>query len=76
MDSLSYVLVTRLTLLSGGVEYNFNIPQRNKPPIYIYNGELKTVEKGSLEDIIPGSDKAYIMEKSGSKQIRALVLVR
>lgn len=67
--------VTEVALNINGIEYTYYIPQRNKPPIYIYYKDKGVFETGALTDIVPGDEKLYILEITGGA-MRAVVLVR
>ena len=51
-----------------------NIPQRNKPPIYVYN-DMDDISIGSMEDIAPGGDKVYVFMSSAVK-VAAVVIIK
>ena len=76
IDTLNYKKVTKMTINVNGTPYIVYVPQRNKPPVYIYNTANDTAEPGELTDIVPGSDKVYVLERSGDSYIRAIVIVR
>ena len=56
-----------------GLEKVISVPQRNKPPIYIY--ERNNIRNGGIEDIVPGTDKVYIF-MSNAKTVAAIVVVK
>lgn len=58
----------------NGGERSLFIPQRNKPPIYIYNGK-DDISCGGMEDIVPGSNKVYVFMKSVT-DVAAVVVVK
>lgn len=76
VDSLNKILVTTLDVVSGGVTYSYNIPQTNKPPVYIYDRLNKSIEFGKITDIRPDGDRVYILERTSDSLVRAIVLVR
>ena len=51
-----------------------NIPQRNKPPIYVYNG-VDDIYVGSMEDIVPGGDKVYVF-MSNATTVSVVVVIK
>ncbi len=70
------IMATVLNMTVNGAPYIYHIPQRNKPPVYIYNKVTKKVSPGALGDIIPGGDKVYLAKISGKSTIKAVVIVR
>lgn len=75
IDTPNNVRVTELGLKIGGNTYRYYIPQRNKPPIYIYERAKGEFKMGTINDIVPGDDRVYILKITGGA-IRTAVIVR
>ena len=75
IDASNNVRVTDLSIRINGNIYHYYIPQRNKPPIYIYERDKDVFKMGQIKDIVPGDERVYIIEITGGA-IRAVVLVR
>lgn len=65
VDPINTRLVMHFIIDVNGNLVTQQIPQRKKPPIYLYDldGEVRNA---SIEDIIPGSDKVYIFMKNST----------
>ena len=75
-DAGNYLSTTVICAINGGREPIY-IQQRNKPPVFIYEptGNEK-VSAGSLEEIIPGHDRLYVLSLTENGTARACVIVR
>ena len=76
VDSLNYIMVTEAEISVNGVSYYFTIPERNKPVVYLYNRDDKSITPADIRDAVPGMDRLYILERSGDRAVRAVVIVR
>jgi len=76
IDTANNVRVTVMTMTVNGTSYSINVPQRNKPPVYIYNAAKGTVESAAATDIIPGQERVYVLQRTGDSAVRAIVLIR
>lgn len=76
VDSLNYIMVTEAQVSVNGVDYHFTIPERNKPVVYLYDKSDESITPATIRDALPGMDKLYILEKSGDRAVRAVVIVR
>ena len=69
-------LATKVTCNIQGGQVPIYIQQRNKPPVFIYDSSSgEVVMSSSLEEIIPGHDKLYVLSISGTTP-RACVIIR
>lgn len=71
VDNVYTRLVMHFVFDVDGTEVIKKIPQRNKPPIYVYNGR-NFVRSGTIEDVVPG-DNVYLFMKNASDT--AVILV-
>ena len=72
-------LVAKVTADTSKGVISVDIPQRNVPPIFIYNKESKTVEIGSISEVYPRGSEDYfyaLMPASASGTAKACVFVR
>ena len=76
IDVANNVRVTVMTMTVNGTSYSIYVPQRNKPPVYIYNSAKGTVESAAVTDIIPGQERVYVLQRTGDSAVRAIVLIR
>lgn len=74
VDHINTRLVMHFIIDVNGNLVTQQIPQRNKPPMYLYDldGEVRNA---SIEDVIPGSDKVYVFMKN-STTTSAILIVR
>ena len=69
-------LATKVTCNIQGGQVPIYIQQRNKPPVFIYDSSSgEVVMSSSLEEIVPGHDKLYVLSISGTTP-RACVIIR
>lgn len=73
VDENTTSLVMEFFVDVNGYQKILNVPQRNKPPIYVYSN--KNARNGGVEDIIPGSDKVYVF-MSDARNVTAVVVVK
>lgn len=77
LDVRKNVLVSKMEVSVNGNVESFLVPQRNKPPVYIYSTSSEdSIITGSLNDINPGSDMVYVLKRTSDSLIRAIVIVR
>ncbi len=76
VDNTNCLLATKVVMEIQGGSVPLYIQQRNKPPVFIYDfsGE-EMVQSSSLEELIPGYDKLYVLSVS-NKTPRACVIIR
>jgi len=68
-------LVTNIKIDTGVINETIMVPQRNKPPIFLYDSNEEKISVASISDIIPGSDMVYAIMPYGLT-LKALVIVR
>lgn len=78
VDTYKKALVTRIEIYTGdGQSFReYEIPQKNTPPVYIYNTSDKSIKSATLKEIRPDGEEIFIFERSGDGLVRALVLIR
>lgn len=78
VDTYNKALVTAIDIYIGDNENPraYKIPQKNSPPVYIYDTTENTILSASLKEIRPDSERIFIFERSGDGFVRALVLIR
>ncbi len=74
VDPINNLIVMHFIIDAGGNQVILNVPQRNKPPIYLYSGDGE-IRNASVEEIVPGSDNVYVF-MSDTKTVSAVVIVR
>ncbi len=76
IDRLQIKKSAEIMLDIYGASTGIYVPERNTPPVYIYDYSRKgEVKAATLDDITPGDDKVYIVSISG-KTPRACVIIR
>ena len=75
VDPINNLIVMHFVVDAGGNEVILNIPQRNKPPIYLYDMENGEIRNSSVEEVVPGSDDVYVF-MSSTKTVSGIVIVR
>lgn len=68
-------LVTNIKINTGVINETIMVPQRNKPPIFLYDSSEEKISAAGISDIIPGSDKVYAIIPYGLT-LKALVIIR
>lgn len=78
VDTYKKALVTKIEIYTGDGQSPrlYNVPQKNTPPVYIYDTADATVKHASLKEIRPDGEKIFVFERSGDGLVRALVLIR
>lgn len=74
VDAINNLIVMQFVIDAGGNEVTLNIPQRNKPPVYLYDSEGE-IRNASVKEIIPGSDDVYVFMAS-TTTVAGIVIVR
>lgn len=74
VDELTTALAMEFYVDVNGNVNVVNVPQRNKPPIYVYDGR-EDIYAGGIEDVVPGSDKVYVF-MSDAITVAAVVVVK
>lgn len=75
IDAQTKNLVTNVRINTGVINETLMVPQRNKPPIFLYNRDEQKISVAGISDIIPGSDKVYAIMPYGMT-LKAVVIVR
>ncbi len=73
VDNINTRLVMHFIIDVNGNLVTQQIPQRNKPPMYLYDLDGE-VYPASMEDIIPGSDKVYVFMKNSTTTSAILIM--
>jgi len=74
VDPINTKLVMHFIIDVNGEPVTQKIPQRNKPPMYLYDLDGE-VSPATIEDVIPGSDRVYVFMKN-AKTTSAILIVR
>lgn len=76
IDNANCLLATKVIMDIQGGSVPLYIQQRNKPPVFIFDfEESDRAFSSTLEEIIPGHDKIYVLSVS-NKTPRACVIIR
>ena len=75
IDAQTKNLVTNIKINTGVINETIMVPQRNKPPIFLYDSSEEKISAAGISDIIPGSDKVYAIIPYGLT-LKALVIIR
>lgn len=75
VDALNYRLVHTVILNINGNPTSVKFPVRKSIPVYMYDTDTGEIRKSSLEEIIPGSDRLYMI-LDGSDSPLACTIIR